>query len=167
MAQRGKTTRAQVGLRVPERLRARLEKAADVTGNSMNAEILERLEQSFEFEKRFGGPGMVDMIEQVASTMKSTGEWAGEFTTATRPLSGRGKYRWRASPWAYDHAMRAAVAVLEHFRPPGEIVAPTPEVVELVVGDEDELFEKARQKLRDLARRTADDELTKEEQDDE
>ena len=160
MAQRGKSARAQVPLRIPEALRARIGSVAKDEGRSMNAEILKRLEQSFDLENRLGGRGMVDMIEQVASAMKSTGEWAGEFTTATRPLSGGGKYRWRASPWAYDHAMRAAIDVLENFRPPGKIVPPNPDVVELVVGDEDELFEKARQKLRDLARRTSDDELT-------
>jgi hypothetical protein len=163
MAQRGKSARAQVPLRIPEALRARIGEAAKDEGRSMNAEILKRLEQSFDFEDRLGGRGMVDMIEQVASAMKSAGEWAGEFAFATRPLSGS-KYMWRSSPWAYDHAMRAAVGVLEYFRPPGEIVppGPNPDIVEFV-GD----LDQAREELRDLARRTADDELTKEEKDDE
>ena len=157
MAQRGKSARAQVPLRIPEALRARIGSVAKDEGRSMNAEILKRLEQSFDLEDRLGGPGMVDMIETIASVMKSAGEWAGMFLTTTGPPSV-----WRTSPWAYDHAMRAAVTVLEHIRPPGEIVAPAPEVVEFL-GD----LEQAREMLRDLGRRTADDELTKEEQDDE
>jgi hypothetical protein len=48
MAKRGKSARAQVPLRIPEALRARIEKAAKETGNSMNAEILNRLEGSFD-----------------------------------------------------------------------------------------------------------------------
>ena len=57
MAKRGKSPRAQVPLRIPEALRARLEKAAKAGNKSMNAEILERLEQSFQFDIRIGGPG--------------------------------------------------------------------------------------------------------------
>ena len=61
MAQRGKSARAQVPLRIPEAQRARLEKAAKSRGVSMNAEIVERLAQSFGAEDRLGGPQMVEV----------------------------------------------------------------------------------------------------------
>jgi hypothetical protein len=43
---RAKTEKAQVGLRLPEPLRARLEKEAKESGYSLNFEIVRRLEQS-------------------------------------------------------------------------------------------------------------------------
>ena len=60
MAKRGKSPRAQVPLRIPEAIRARLERAAKAGKVSMNAEIVERLARSFELEDRFGGPRVRD-----------------------------------------------------------------------------------------------------------
>jgi hypothetical protein len=47
MAKREKDATVQVGLRVRESLRSKIEKAARKSGISMNAEIVRRLEQSF------------------------------------------------------------------------------------------------------------------------
>ncbi len=165
MAQSPKTTRAQVGLRVPESLRAKLEKAADVAGNSMNSEILTRVQQSFELEDRLGGPRMVDLIETIASVMKSAGEHAGFY--ATGKLANEGE--WMSVPFAFDQATAAAVAILEYHRPPGEIVQPTPNIVQVVVGggDRDESVEQIRQMMANLGQMLADYELKKRKHDDE
>jgi hypothetical protein len=133
MAKRGKSVRAQMPLRIPEALRARIERAAKKTGNSMNAEILERLEGSFSIEDRLGGPVLMDLIETVASVMKSTGQIAGFHETGK--LTNQGQ--WLVLPYAFDQATKAANAILEHHRPPGEIVVPRPNVVQ-VVGEETE-----------------------------
>ncbi len=47
MAKRGNSPRAQIPLRIPEALRAQLEKAAKAGNRSMNADISSRLEMSF------------------------------------------------------------------------------------------------------------------------
>ena len=51
MALRAETQTVQVGLRVKESLRAKLEAAAQERGVSLNAEIVHRLEQSFRVER--------------------------------------------------------------------------------------------------------------------
>ena len=120
MAKRGKSPRAQVPLRIPEALRARLEKAAKAGNKSMNAEILKRLDMSFQFEARFGGPGLIEMIENMVSVMRPAGELSGYYETSE--LKNRGK--WMSLPFAFDQAAQAANAVLEIYRPPGKIVVP-------------------------------------------
>ena len=120
MAKRGKSARAQVPLRIPEALRARIEKAAKARSKSMNAEILERLERSFHIENRFGGPGLIEMIEKMASVMRPAGELSGYYETSE--LKKRGT--WMNLPFPFDQAVQAANAVLEIYRPPGKIVVP-------------------------------------------
>jgi hypothetical protein len=55
MAEREATAKAQLKVRCPERLRARLEAEAALEGHSLNSEIVSRLEQSFEIQKAYGG----------------------------------------------------------------------------------------------------------------
>ncbi len=86
----------------------------------MNAEIRERLEESFDIEDRLGGPQLLELIETVASAMKSTGQHAGFFESG-KPTN-RGE--WLALPYAFDQATKAAITILEHHRPPGEIIVP-------------------------------------------
>ncbi len=120
MAQRKKTATVQFKVRMKEALRARIEKAAKAGNKSMNAEILERLEQSFQFEDRFGGPGLIEMIERMASVMRPAGELSGYYETSE--LTKRGT--WMNLPFPFDQAVQAANAVLEIYRPPGQIVVP-------------------------------------------
>ena len=64
---RKKTDKAQVPVRMPEPLRARLEKAAKSRAVSMNAEILGRLEQSFvRQEDQFGHRDIYRMFQMAA-----------------------------------------------------------------------------------------------------
>ncbi len=146
MAKRGKSVRAQMPLRIPEALRARIERAAKKTGNSMNAEILERLEGSFDIEDRLGGPQLIELIETVASAMKSTGQHAGFLETGK--LTNRGQ--WLALPYAFDQAAKAANAIIEHHRPPGKIVVPKPNLVEVVGGDPKQSEEMIGEFYREL-----------------
>ena len=120
MAKPKKATRAQVGLRVPEELREKVENAAKVSGRSLNAEILERLEQSFRTEERFGGPILIHLIETIALVMRNTGQTAAHFETNEIMTSDR----WLDMPFPYERAKGAVIAFLESFRPPGKIVVP-------------------------------------------
>ncbi len=146
MAKRGKSPRAQVPLRIPEALRARIERAAKETGTSMNAEIRERLERSFDIEDRLGGPQLLELIEAVASAMKSTGQHAG-FLETGKPAN-RGE--WLSLPYAFDQATKAAITILEHHRPLDKIVVPKPNVVEVVGGDPKETKEWVGLVYKDL-----------------
>lgn len=120
MAKRGASVRAQVPLRIPEALRARIEKAAKETGQSMNAEIIDRLEKSFGIEDRLGGPRLVEIVEAMASAMKTTGQTASLLQSDTVMDQGQ----WLRLPYAFDKATEAAMAVLEHHRPPGVVGVP-------------------------------------------
>jgi hypothetical protein len=57
--------------RIPEHLRTRLERAADKAGRSMNAEIIFRLERSFDREEVV--KTAVDVVEQVLKTSYGPG----------------------------------------------------------------------------------------------
>ncbi len=165
MPERDATAIVQFKVRMREPLRAQLELAAKSTGHSMNVEIVQRLEQVFASENRLGGPGMVDLMETIASVMKSTGEVAG--FRLTHKIMNQGE--WMGVPFAFEQAKRAAVAILEYHRPPGEIVAPTPNVVEVVGGDGDiaEANEQSRRINENLGLMFAEFELRKKEHDDE
>ena len=120
MAKRGKSVRAQVPLRISEAQRARLEKAAKARGVSMNAEIVERLEQSFQTEERFGGPILIHLIETIALVMRNTGQQCAYFETGEIMTSDR----WLDMPFPYERAKGAVIAFLESFGPPGKVVVP-------------------------------------------
>ena len=126
MAKPKKATRAQVGLRVPEDLRERVENAAKVSGRSLNAEILERLEQSFQTEERFGGPILFHTAETIAMVMNLYGQRAAHTETGEVMTANL----WLDMPYPYDQAKVAAISFLESFKPPGKIVIPKRSVAE-------------------------------------
>ncbi len=161
MAKERKTGRAQVGLRVSEDMRRRLEKAAKDRNVSINAEILERLERSFGIEDRFGGPRVIELIETIAAVMKSTGEHAGFYETGKVTNQGE----WLALPYAYDQSTKAVAAVLKHHRPPGKVVVPKPSVIQ-IGGDPTETAARLTQMLTELGPLMAAREIKKREQDD-
>lgn len=121
MSRRKKSTKVQVPIRMEKTFRTKLANSAKARKASMNAEIVQRLERSYEIEKRLGGPQLVELIEILASVMKTTGERAG-FAVSTEPYGGE----WLRQPFAYDQAVKGANRILEHFRPVGEVVLPEP-----------------------------------------
>ena len=159
MAKRGKSPRAQVPLRIPEAQRARIEKAAKSRGVSMNAEIVERLERSFETEDRLGGPRVVEILEGVGAAMRSAGRQAAFFASVD-------KDSWLAHPYGFDQAAKAAAAVLEHHRPPGKVVVPKPNMVEVVGGDPKESVARLSQLFNELGPIMAARAIKKREKDD-
>ncbi len=156
MAKRGKSPRAQVPLRIPEALRARIEKAAKETGQSMNAEIIDRLEKSFGSEDRLGGPRLVELLEAMASAMKITGQTAA--LAESDKVMNQGQ--WLRLPYAFDQAAKAAAAVLEIHRPLGERDVPQLYIDESSLsGDQKKRLEVILPILENLGERVAQIEL--------
>ena len=170
MAKPKKATRAQVGLRVPEDLRERVENAAKVNGRSLNAEILERLEQSFQTEERFGGPRVVELVETIGRVMKSTGEQTAFFVDSSK-THDQGK--WLAVPYAFDQAGKAAITILEYHRPKAPIVEPKvppnlmPTIARRTKADSKDLPTLLSKMFKEYGEWTAVGELRKRGQDDE
>ena len=131
MARRKKSANVQLKVRVKEPLRARIEKAAKSRGVSMNAEMGDRLERSFEIEERFGGPKLVELIETIASVMKTTGEHAGFMETHQfRDVAEPGG--WLTLPYAFHQASKAAKVILDNYAPPGKPLIPESRLFALV-----------------------------------
>ncbi len=149
MAKRGKSPRAQVPLRIPEALRARIEKAAKETGQSMNAEIIDRLEGSFGTEDRLGGPRLVEIVEVMASAMKITGQTAALAESDNEMNQGQ----WLSLPYAFDQATKAAFAVLKQHRPKGE--RGVPRLDRSLSGDQKKRLEVILPILENLGERVA------------
>ena len=168
MAKDRKTSRAQVGLRVSEEMRQRLEDAATSNGRSINSEIVSRLDRSFETEDRLGGPGLSALVETIATVMKSTGEH-GAFMADSSKLHNQGE--WLAQPYGFEQAKQAAEAIIEAHRPPGKIVEPNPRMVFGGVGktkaDPKALAAQMREVFKNLGRLMAAGELEKRKQDNE
>jgi len=97
-------------------LHERLRQAAAISGRTVSDEIVERLSGSFGAAEMINKCGAAGAIGQVAiAAMSAAGETAGILSA----LSPQGAINWQDDPTAYDQAVRAAVAVLEQFRPTG------------------------------------------------
>ena len=110
----------QVNLRVSDELREKLIEASDARGVSMNKEINDRLERTFE-DDTFVGSGkenaaLLGVLNVVASAMTAAGQAAGFFSTYTF----EGAQKWLDDAFAFDRAIDAAIVVLDASRPPGE-----------------------------------------------
>ncbi len=121
MAKTKKQGAGQYPLRLPDGLRSRIEKSAKDRNVSINAEILGRLERSFEVEDRLGGPKVAKLVETIGTAMRSTGEHTAFFLDDSE-MHDQGE--WLAVPYAFDQAVKAAITILEHHRPKAPIVEP-------------------------------------------
>jgi len=140
MARRGKAAIVDIKIRMREPLRAKVEAAAKENSVSMNAEMVSRLERTFQrqdtadrflrdFMEISYGPKLGAMLEAIGHTLDAVGIHANIATT-----NEQDEFYWRAgwikNPYAFEQAVKAANAVLETFRPPGRIVAPLQTAVE-------------------------------------
>jgi Arc-like DNA binding domain len=123
MIERAKSDNVQLKVRTKEPLRAKLEAAALDRGVSMNTEIVDRLDRSFDQDERledlFGSRDLYGIMKMVATAMTLTGKTAEQGSQ----LSGR-TIDWRRDPYAFDQAVESAVRILQGFRPPGDVVKP-------------------------------------------
>jgi hypothetical protein len=114
----------QISVRTKEPLRLQLEAAAKTRGVSMNTEIVDRLQRSFENDRRleeiFGSREVYGVMRIIAAAIHETGLSAGFYSTS----SIEGAKGWLRNPWAYDQAVQAATRVLEVLRPAGDVMPP-------------------------------------------
>lgn len=120
MTLRKPSDRVQIGLRLRESIRQRLEADAKAHGLSLNAEIEQRLERSFELEGQFGGPEMVAAVNLMSGAFLRGGQLGA--TAVGHP-------KWSPAQWmqdsvCYEAAMVAVFDALSAAQPgPSEPVS--------------------------------------------
>src|SRR4051794_34485349 len=96
------TDKIQINLRVSDDFRERLQSAAADRGVSVNKEITDRLQKSFDEDVRMSLDGqtadLYAILRVVATAMELTGPMAAFMSTPT-PDATR---TWLANPFAYD-----------------------------------------------------------------
>ena len=106
-------------LRTATETYARLGWEADQLNASINQLINEALNAYFDDEwnpdKVFASRHLFGVMKIVANAMQAVGATALHLDTGS-PINAR---EWYLDSYAYDQAVRAAIAVLEHYRPPG------------------------------------------------
>lgn len=123
MARRKKSATVDLKVRMKEPLRASLATAAKRRGVSMNAEAVDRLEQSFHhqallievLEAAFGKP--------LAATLLTLGramDHAGRHSAFSHTRTLESASGWFDNPVSYNQAAEAATTVLERLRPAGD-----------------------------------------------
>ena len=156
MAKTKKQGAGQYPLRLPDGLRSRVEKTAKDRNVSINAEILERLEQSFEIEDRVGGLRVVELILTIGAMMKIAGEHAAFFFDGSK-LHNQGQ--WIDQPYAFDQATKAANAILKHYKPKGKVTAPKVPTIRIVGGDPKETEKRVKWMFEHLGEGLAETEM--------
>jgi plasmid stability protein len=106
---------AQLKFRIKEPLRAALERSAAEHGRSLNAEIVDRLQQSVDETPMKLSPASKALGAVITKALGNAGYSAGLYSSG----HSEGADGWADSPYAYDQACRAVSMVLEAFRPPG------------------------------------------------
>ncbi|HUF80029.1 MAG TPA: Arc family DNA-binding protein, partial [Burkholderiales bacterium] len=132
MAKRKLSDTVDIKLRMKEALRARVERAAGKRGVSMNAEMVSRLEQSFDDEDRIAhfrpliyGRQLAAVLEVLGRVMRDTGQHVRLAYAPTPSIVGADG--WMDDPRAFDQAFKGAVQILEALRPPGDPTLPEAE----------------------------------------
>jgi hypothetical protein len=125
------TDKIQIGLRVPEDLREKIQAAASQRGVAVNKEISDRLEKSFDegmtFSETDGDGQLYSILRVVAAAMDSAGPMAAIMSTFNHEA---GK-TWISNSIAYEQAFQAAVKVLTELRPQ-IATAPHPQMLDSV-----------------------------------
>jgi len=105
--------RVSLGLRVTADAKRRLDKAAVRSGRSQSQEAELRLEQSFELERRFGGPEMVAIANLMAGAFLRGGQQGA--VACQHPEWSPAE--WMQSPVCYEAAITTVVDALTAARP--------------------------------------------------
>jgi Arc-like DNA binding domain len=111
------TDKIQIGLRVPEHLREKIQAAANQRGVAVNKEISDRLEKSFNegmtISAADGDGELYSILRVVAAAMDLAGPMAAIMSTLN-PEAGK---TWISNSIAYEQALQAAAAVLDALKP--------------------------------------------------
>jgi hypothetical protein len=111
------TDKKQIGLRVPEDLREKIQEAANERGVAVNKEISDRLEKSFSegmtISAADGDGELYSILRVVAAAMDLAGPMAAIMSTIN-PEAGK---TWIGNSIAYEQAFQAATTILKALRP--------------------------------------------------
>jgi hypothetical protein len=111
------TDKKQIGLRVPEDLREKIQAAANERGVPVNREISDRLEKSFNEGMTISAAdndgGLYSILRVAAASMDVVGPLVAIISTAN-PEAGK---TWLSNSIAYEQAFQAAITVLNALRP--------------------------------------------------
>jgi Arc-like DNA binding domain len=126
MADRNKTATVDLGLRIKEPLRVQIEAAARDRGVSMNAEVVARIEHSFEageildqaLDFKFGKT-LAGLLMLLAYVLDDTGRFTFLLTQQGRRHGDASE--WIHNPFAFNQAVQAAALIFEMVRPEEEI----------------------------------------------
>lgn len=113
------TDKIQIGLRVPDELRDQIQMAASQRGVSVNKEITDRLQNTFDEDVRISSNRENDNLYAVLRVVAAAMELAGPSAAVTSTLNPDAMKMWLENPFAYDQSVKAAVAILDALRPPG------------------------------------------------
>jgi hypothetical protein len=116
--------KSTVSVRISPDLKDKLVAATRTNDRSLSQEAEIRLEQSFKSEALaaevltllFGRP-LAGLILLVGNVMRASGTVSGIRSAGSRVAFSDD---WHADPYAFDQAYRAAIAILEAARPPGD-----------------------------------------------
>lgn len=139
--------RIPMAMRITPELRDQLVARAEAKGRSITQEMELLLEQALSTEEMLGGKDAFGLLMIIGRVMRETGAFAGVFAGS----APEGANRWLLNPYAYDQAVKAAIAVFEAMRPPGEIKAPA--LLSGVAGSFN--FDLMRDHLGEMAANTA------------
>jgi hypothetical protein len=110
------TDKIQIGLRVPEDLRLKIQEAAGTRGVAVNKEISDRLERSFQ-EKRhwesFDNPAANGIVAVLAQAIYAAAHNANN-------LSGAAPAGWHNDPRAFGQVCSAVSSIMNELRPAGK-----------------------------------------------
>ena len=126
MAKRKTRDQIQINVRMREGLRAKLEQSAKKNYESLNREIVDRLEHSFDRQDllvealtlAYGGQ-VAGRLMMIGQAMQQAGRMAAMAVDPRNSFD-----QWVRDPFAYRQAMEAAKIVLFELRPEGDPVTP-------------------------------------------
>jgi hypothetical protein len=122
--------RVPLSFRVTPEFKAKLDQVAARTGKSVAQEVEQRLEASFEDERRFKdaldlalGPQLSGIVTLLTHAMRDASWMAHQIAQLyARQVGGEVPPDWVSDPFSYDQVVQAAIMILEALRPEGERV---------------------------------------------
>jgi hypothetical protein len=117
------TDKIQIGLRVPDDLRAKIQAAAIERGVAVNKEISDRLEKSFSEGMTISAAGADGELYSILRVVVAAMDLAGPMAAILSTLNPEAGKTWISNSIAYEQAFQAAVTVLDALRPATEAAA--------------------------------------------
>lgn len=132
------TDRVQIGLRLRESLRARLESAAKRSDISINEEIVDRLDRSFDRQDLLVDSMVLAYGKELAGLLMLMGRAMSNAGSAARLATSesRGDAPWTNIFFAYQQAAMAALHCLDAMAPEKDATPPSSKIIELMQLDQ-------------------------------